>query len=59
MESVLSARGQVIIPKAVRDYLRLAPGDRVKFFVHPDGTVVILPKLVASELRPIDSPRKA
>jgi predicted nucleic-acid-binding protein len=31
----------------------LKPGDRVKFFVHPDGTVVLLPKRPVSALRGI------
>jgi antitoxin PrlF len=51
MESALSVKGQATIPKAVREYLHLAPGDRIKFFLHPDGTVVILPKLPASRLK--------
>ena len=51
MESALSVKGQATIPKAVRDYLNLGPGDRIKFFLHPDGTVVILPKLPASRLK--------
>lgn len=56
MESALSIKGQVTIPKAMRDHLHLAPGDRVKFFLNPDGTVVILPKLPASALRGIVRP---
>ena len=51
MESALSVKGQATIPKAVREYLRLSPGDRIKFFLHPDGTVAILPKLPASRLK--------
>lgn len=51
MESALSVKGQATIPKAVREYLHLGPGDRIKFFLHPDGTVVILPKLPASRLK--------
>jgi antitoxin PrlF len=51
MESALTSKGQATIPKPVRDHLHLAPGDKVKFFIHPDGTVVILPKLPASALR--------
>ena len=31
----------------------MKPGDRVKFFVHPDGSVVILPILPVSALRGI------
>jgi antitoxin PrlF len=51
MESALTVKGQATIPKAVREYLHLGPGDRIKFFLHPDGTVVILPKLPASRLK--------
>ena len=58
MESSITAKGQATIPKAIRDHLRLKPGDRVKFFVHPDGSVVLLPKLPASTLRGIVRPRR-
>lgn len=47
-EGILSARGKVTIPKAIREYLHLEPGDRVKFFIHHDGAVVILPKVLIS-----------
>jgi antitoxin PrlF len=53
MESALSIKGQATIPKAIRDHLRLGPGDRIKFFVHPDGSVVILPKIPTSALKGI------
>ena len=51
MESAITVKGQATIPKAIREHLGLKPGDRVKFFVHPDGSVVLLPKLPASALR--------
>jgi AbrB family looped-hinge helix DNA binding protein len=51
MESAITVKGQATIPKAIREHLRLKPGDRVKFFVHPDGTVVLLPKLPVSALK--------
>ena len=51
MESALSVKGQATIPKAVRERLHLGPGDRVKFFFHPDGSVVILPKVRTSALK--------
>lgn len=57
MESALSIKGQATIPKMVRQHLRLKPGDRVKFFVHPDGSVVILPKAPAAVLKGIVSSR--
>ena len=53
MESALSIKGQTTIPKAIREHLHLGPGDRIKFFVHPDGTVVILPKIPTSSLKGI------
>jgi antitoxin PrlF len=53
MESALSIKGQATIPKAIREHLHLEPGDRIKFFVHPDGSVVILPKLRTSVLKGI------
>jgi hypothetical protein len=34
------------------------PGDRVKFFIHSDGSVVLLPKLPASALRGIVKPKR-
>jgi AbrB family looped-hinge helix DNA binding protein len=53
MESAITSKGQATIPKPVRQHLGLRPGDRVKFFLHPDGTVVLLPKRPVSELRGI------
>jgi len=51
MESAITRKGQATIPKAIREHLRLKPGDRVKFFLHPDGSVVLLPKLPVTALR--------
>lgn len=56
MDSAITSKGQATIPKVIRDHLRLKPGDRVKFFVHPDGSVVLLPKRPASALRGIVKP---
>jgi antitoxin PrlF len=57
MESAITTKGQATIPKAIREHLRLKPGDRIKFFVHPDGSVVLLPKRPATVLRGIITPR--
>jgi antitoxin PrlF len=51
MESAITVKGQATIPKSIREHLKLKPGDRVKFFLHPDGSVVLLPKRPASILR--------
>ena len=58
MESAITVKGQATIPKAIREHLHLKPGDRVKFFLHPDGSVVLLPKLSASALRGIVKSRR-
>src|SRR5438132_392772 len=58
MESAITVKGQATIPKAIREHLGLKPGDRVKFFLHPDGSVVLLPKLPASALRGIVKTRR-
>jgi antitoxin PrlF len=58
MDSAITSKGQATIPKAIREHLRLKPGDRVKFFVHPDGSVVLLPKLPVASLRGIVKPRQ-
>jgi AbrB family looped-hinge helix DNA binding protein len=60
MESAITTKGQATIPKAIREYLGLTAGDRVKFFMHPDGSVLLLPKYPASALRGIvKAPRRA
>ena len=58
MESAITSKGQATIPKAVRDHLQLKPGDRVKFFIHSDGSVVILPKLPVAALRGVVKARR-
>ncbi len=50
MEATLSRQGQATIPKAVRERLQIMPGDRFKFFFHPDG-VIILPKIATARLK--------
>ena len=40
-ESKLSTRGQVVVPKSVRDHLGVSDGDLIDFVVLSDGTVVV------------------
>jgi antitoxin PrlF len=58
VESAITTKGQATIPKVIRQHLGLKPGDRVKFFMHPDGSVVLLPKRPATVLRGIVKPRR-
>ena len=57
LESAITRKGQATIPKAIREHLHLKPGDRVKFFLHPDGSVVLLPKLPVTAVRGMIKPR--
>ena len=38
-ESTVTSKGQITIPKAVREHLHLAVGDKVYFDVRDDGSV--------------------
>jgi AbrB family looped-hinge helix DNA binding protein len=41
-ESTLTTKGQITIPKAVRERLNLEAGDKVYFDVRDDGSVVMV-----------------
>ena len=41
--ATMTSKGQLTIPKAVRDSLRLHTGDRVAFVVHGDVEAVLKP----------------
>ena len=41
-ESTLTSKGQITIPKVVRERLHLEPGDRVYFDVQDDGSVSLV-----------------
>ena len=51
-QSRLSSKGQLVIPKEVRDFLRVTAGDRIDFVVRDDGQVLIRPAVTElSDLR--------
>ncbi len=52
MEATLSSKGQATIPKGGQGTPRIKPGDRFKFFFHPDG-VIILPRIPTKRLKGI------
>lgn len=43
MDSTVTIKGQVTIPKAMRDYLHLEPGDKVVFSYLESGAVRLEP----------------
>jgi len=44
--ATLTSKGQITLPKTIRDLLRLGVGDRVDFIVKEDRTVVLRPATV-------------
>ena len=45
-EAKLTSKGQVTIPKEVREALQIDAGDRVQFFIREDGIVELRPQTV-------------
>ena len=44
--ATITSKGQLTLPKAIRDLLRVGAGDRVEFVVKDDGTVILRPATV-------------
>ena len=49
MAYTLTSKAQVTLPKAIRDYLRVAPGDAVNFRIVADGGVRVEPAAPAGK----------
>jgi antitoxin PrlF len=41
--ATLTSKGQITVPKAIRERLNIHPGDRIRFFVEENGTVTFFP----------------
>lgn len=39
--AAITSKGQVTLPRKVREVLRVGPGDRIDFVVDPDGSVTV------------------
>ena len=39
----LTSKGQITLPKIIRDHLELKSGDRVEFLIGSDESVIVLP----------------
>ena len=57
MATTMTVKGQVTIPKKVRDALRLTPGDGVEFDVNREGQVVVHKARAQSGARPGARPK--
>ncbi|HBG97149.1 MAG TPA: hypothetical protein DDY14_17885 [Chromatiaceae bacterium] len=44
MQATITSKGQITLPKAIRDQLDLAAGDRVEFIVEADNVVRMVPR---------------
>jgi antitoxin PrlF len=57
----LTSKGQVTIPKAIRDQLDLGPGVTLHFTVDPSGRIIVTPLTLGIEdlIGILPKPRKA
>jgi antitoxin PrlF len=44
--ATVTSKWQMVIPKPVREYLRVQPGDQLDFVIEPDGRVVVRPAVL-------------
>jgi AbrB family looped-hinge helix DNA binding protein len=52
MTPALTVKGQVTIPKPIRDFLHIGPGTRIQFEPLPDGRVAIAGVQPSAEASP-------
>jgi len=49
--TTLTSKGQVTVPKTVRDFLGIGPGSKVTFELTPNGEVVLRPLIARPSRR--------
>ncbi len=42
-ESTITTKGQCVVPKEIRDYMKLNSGDKIDFIIKEDGEVYMRP----------------
>lgn len=42
--STLTSKGQLTVPKEIRDYLKIDSGDKIEFLIDEEGHVIMSPK---------------
>jgi len=45
-ESTITTKGQCVVPKKIRDYMHLNPGDKIDFVIREDGDVFVRPVIL-------------
>jgi antitoxin PrlF len=45
-ESTITTKGQCVVPKKIRDYMHLNPGDKIDFVIREDGEVYVRPVIL-------------
>lgn len=43
-KATITSKGQITIPKDIRDILKIGPGDQVDFIVNDEGDVHLMPR---------------
>lgn len=44
MQATITSKGQITLPKALRDHLQLSAGDRVEFILEENNVVRMVPR---------------
>lgn len=47
MQATITSKGQITLPKALRDQLHLSTGDRVEFIIEDNNIVRLIPRLTS------------
>lgn len=58
MGYTLITKSQVTLPKAIREHLKVAPGDAVEFRIVADGSVRVVPVVSSSAKSTSQVPRR-
>jgi AbrB family looped-hinge helix DNA binding protein len=43
LSTKITTKGQITVPKPIREHLNLAKGDRIEFLIGPNGQVTLMP----------------
>lgn len=51
MQAILTSKGQITLPKALREKLKLSAGDRVEFFLDEQGARLVVKHVPVTRLK--------